>query len=47
MYYAGLSQLKAEQAALQSFSAARDRLRSFAGTLEEDLAKLESEEHSL
>jgi hypothetical protein len=45
MYYARISQLRAEQVALQSLAASRDRLRTFTHTLEADLANLESEDH--
>ena len=44
MYYARISQLRSEQAALQSFNATRDRLLTFANTLEEDLTKLDIDE---
>jgi hypothetical protein len=44
MYFARISQLRSEQAALQSFNATRDRLLTFANTLEEDLANLDLEE---
>ena len=44
MYYAHISQLRSEQAALQSFNATRDRPLTFANTLEEDLTNLDIEE---
>jgi len=46
MYYARISQLRSEQAALQSFNATRDRLLTFANKLEEDLTNLDIEEHN-
>jgi hypothetical protein len=45
MYNARISQLRAEQVALQSLAASRDRSHTFTDTLEADLANLESEEH--
>ena len=41
MYYARISQLQSEQAALESFTAARDRLCGLAKKIEEDILELE------
>ena len=44
MYYAHISQLRSEQATLQSFNAMHDCLLTFVNTLEEDLTNLDIEE---
>lgn len=41
MYYSRISQLQSQQAALESFTAARDWLRACANKIEEDLANLD------
>ena len=45
MYYAHISQLRSEQAALQSLAVSCNHLRTFADTLEVDLASLENKQH--
>jgi hypothetical protein len=41
MYYARISRLRSEQAALESFTAARDRLLASVNKIEEDLTNLD------